>query len=863
MSIFGAPRRGSDCEATATDGTRSSENERGSAMRSTRFDRRRFLQFSGTAGLSGLAVRSLWPTQAAASAIGLPPIRLTSATGLAATTAGVVMVPAPTGVASTDTANALASLNSPPGTTVVFQASASAVYVINQELPVPPGIRITGYGGPCEQPHLGLMPTLQQAKGTSLRCLLASAAYLAGLYNTSQYNGGTPNSTPDFAIEVDHIAFDGQNGGGQGGGGNTVGHGLVLFAEGSAVHDCFFYNIAQAAIVVADCNYAGTAATGSTNGNRVYDNKVTDPGAEGILVTNTSGAPGSLAGFMLNNVIESPSLELMVGSPDINPATGVPYEAIRMEMAAGWWVINNHAYACPGNGMYFGTPWGMWATGNAIDSFGCIPQAGKTYIGFYFDVSGSTDHTEPILVNQNQLSACEGFDLFSPTAPSASNTFQYYVVNMDEASWGNTTWFEQSSNSAHQDSQPPSPINPATVQAGSTTVSVPHGSTKTNVQRGMTITDSLGYIPAGTTVAAVASGSGTAPDVITLSVAATGTSSSDTLSFIGPRSIAWTYVNNLAGSSLTVNRTNEIVSGTVDPTPAISGVGSVNILDPANFAGGIPVTGTPAANDVLVASSATTATWAPYSSITAGPATFVIASSGAYTVPASATQLRVVCVGGGGGGGGGGASSSPIPQVGGSGGSAGTTSSQIVSVRGNSTLSVTIGSGGSGGSGGAAGGDNVGGDGTAGGNTTVTGAGISVCGTGGPGGRGAVGGSTQTSEGSAYGGHQGQTTSGVTGGCGGGSGAGGGSPIEYSPGGGGGGGSSSTTAGGDGGMSGSSNQGGSPGGSGKNSTSSGIAGASASSPGAGGGGGGGGTNGQPGGAGGSGAPGFAIIEVVG
>ena len=389
-------------------------------------------------------------------------------------------------------------------------------------------------------------------------------------------------------------------------------------------------------------------------------------GWEGLWVIRTNGAPGSIGGYMLNNVIESPSREA-AGKPNINPGTSVPYEAIRMDLAAGWWVVNNHAYACPGHGMYFGTPWGSWITGNAIDSFGCIPRAGATYTGYRIVLTGVANQNKPVLVNQNQLSACEGYDLYSPVAPGASNTYQYYVVKMDQTSSNNSSWFEQSGNSAHQNSQPPAPISPASLTAGSTTVTVPNGSITHNVQTGMDISDSSGLIPAGTTVKQATAGSGTNPDTITLSAAATGTSSSDTLKFTGPTSVAWTYINDISGSTLVVDRTNEVISGTVNPTPAISGAGTVQINDPAALAGGLKVSGTPSPNHVLVADSARTATWKSLQGSNPGPVVSVIKSSRSYSIPRGASHLRITCVGGGGGGGGGGSASSAIAQAGGSG----------------------------------------------------------------------------------------------------------------------------------------------------------------------------------------------------
>lgn len=842
-----------------------------------RLNRRRFLQLGAAATGAGLASNPLWPSGALASTLRVPSGALTGPTanerdpqaaGATAVTTSTttssnqLVVPKPTGVASTDTANALTALNVPAGTTVIFQSSASAVYTINKELPVPPGVRVTGRGAAGEQPKTGLMPTLRQAPGTSLKCIMASAGYLAGLYNTAQYNNGVQQHTADSAIEVDHLVFDGNNGG-SAGGGNTLGHGLVLYSIGSFVHDCYFVNTAQASLVVSDANYAGAACVDQQVENRIYDNKTMNSGWQGILVTKTSGAPGCTDGLMFSNVIESPSLQTDLNSPNLNPSTGLPYEAIRMENAAGWWVENNHAYACTGNGMYFSTPWGMHLVYNSTDSFGATPVPGKTYVGYEIDISGAATQSRPILVTGNQLSAYEGYNTASPVAPGVSNTYEYFRIVMSEASWNNTAWLVQSDNACHEDSQPPAPISGATVTGGSTTVLVPHGSTIKAVQAGMSIADSRGFIPAGTTIVSVVQGSGTSPDSITMSASATGTSTADTVSFPAPSSIGWTYINNLSGSTLLVNRTNEIVSSQIDPTPAISGVGTVTLVDPADYAGGIPVSGTPSPNQVLTATSSSTAAWATLASGSSGPRVTVITSSGSYSIPSGATQLRVTCVGGGGGGGGGGSATSAIAQAGGSGGAAGATSTQVVSVGSNSSLAVTVGSGGAGGSGGAAGGNNAGQNGASGADTTVSGSGILVRGGGGPGGKGAAGASTSNVNGAAYGGQSGDFVAGATAGCGGESSLAGGAPTESSGGGGGGGGQSNVSSGGGGGGAGDGATGGSAGAKASASTSSGAGGGSATSAGAGGGGGGGGTSGGAGGPGGSGASGFAIVEILG
>lgn len=840
------------------------------AERRSLLNRRRFLALSAAATGAGLASASLVrPASAevlsAPSASGssasrsLPASSDAIATKLALPT-GEVLAAAPTGDAATDTANALKALDCPAGTTVIFQASTKAVYSINKELPVPPGVRVTGLGSNSERYQSGRMPTLQQASGTSLKCIMASAGYLAGLYDTPQYNNGVPQTTADTAIEVDHLAFDGQNGGSPGAG-NTVGHQLVLYSIGSLVHDCYFRNGAQASLVVSDANYAGTPCTSNMVDNRLYDNKMFTSGTYGIWVTQTAGSGGATDGFMLNNVIEAPAMESSVTPPNINPLTGVGYEAVRMDMAAGWWVENNHAYACPGNGMYFAMPWGMHMANNSTDSFGCEPSPNKTYVGYAFELSGGVTQTQPILVNGNQLSAYEGVNRAANAAPNQTNTYRYFQVTMTSSSWDNTSWFEQAGNSAHEDSLPPTPIGSAKVTSGSTSISIPQQTDNNEIQTGMSITDSQGHIPAGATVVSFTPGSST--DAVVISTAATGTSTTDTVSFPAPTSIGWTYVNSLADSTLMVYRTNEVISSAISPTPAISGAGTVTIIDPLHSAGGLIVSGTPQANQVLVATSTTTAGWATVQSVsTSTPLVTILTTSGSYAVPSGVSQLRITCIGGGGGGGGG-ASSLASGQVGGGGGASGTSATQIVSVTGGSNLTVAIGGGGAAGTGGPAGNGNSGLDGSPGGATSVTGTGLSVVGSGGPGGAGAVGGSNVAVNGGAYGGQPGDLTAAASAGSGGSSGNTGGAPPDYASGGGGGGGQASTAAGGGGGGGGSDIAPGAAGTRAASSTTAGAAGQAGSGNASGGGGGGGGTSGGAGGNGGSGAPGYAIFEILG
>jgi hypothetical protein len=900
-AMTGAPHAATGIDSDASEGRR--------------LTRRRMLAVTGVGLVSGAAMSSMATVSPAGAALvrpGTGPLGGPRATGdiagLLSSNSTKIVVPIPTGVSGTDTANLLAALSAAaPGTTVELTCTSTQnVYAIDQELPIPQGVRITAPGVNDEQPFKfpvnGYMATLRQAPGSALVCTLASAGFLAGRYGPTnpgkypQYNAlygnGVSKSGADSAIEVDHIAFDGQNGGSQPG--NTVGHAIVLYSNGSNVHDCYVFNTPQTGIVVADANHAGTPGTGPFTDNRIYDNKLFNPGSHGFLVTNTQGSTGCRDGYFVNNVIESPSKQVATSSggsglPNSDPGTGLPYEAVRMDSATGWWVANNHAYSCPGSGWRLRAVWGIHLVDNSTDTLGAYPTDGATYVGYDLVIDDALPPLHPAFVNGNQVSAYEGFNkngfVSTNRAPNATNTYLYFRVTMQMASQQNpqpASYIEHSDNASHLDSQPAKALTGAIVTAGSSTVIFPLDVSNL-LQAGMSVDDSaaVGAIPAGTligvvngTTIAMVDGSGSA-------VTATRSSGSDIVTFPGPTSIGWTYVNLLAGSALVVYRTNELISLPISSAPSISGSGSVTLIDPAQFAGGVQVTGIPTSGQTIVADSSSTAVWGlPPAGAPSGPAggvlggtfpnpTFApglsttLTASTTYAVPVIATLLRVTCVGGGGGGGGGGAAASAIAQAGGSGGAAGTTSVQVVAVGANTQLAVTIGKGGAPGAGGGAGGDHPGAAGLSGGNSNIVGTGIMVRGGGGGGGGFAAGGSVAVVLGPAYG-SSGTAPSPVTAaGCGGSSGGSGGMSVASSPGGGGGGGPAQSGSGGGGGTGGGTGGGGAAGGPGASAQAAGAKGSAGIVAGSAGGGGGGGANGAAGGTGGAGSDGFVIIDVIG
>lgn len=777
------------------------------------------------------------------------------------TESDLVFAPPPTGDAETDTANLLNALDASPGTTVVLQTANGAVYVVNKELPVPRGVRVTGLGAPADQDTSGLAPTIQQEYGTSLKCIMASAGYLAGLYKGSKYNNGHLKRYADQGIEIDHITFDGQNGGASAG--NIEGHGVVLYSIGSKVHDCVFLNIAESAIVVADQNYRGLYCKDQNFENRVLDNYVVNPGDHGIWVTHTSGAIGATDGYLSNNVIVAPA-QYSSDSPRINPSTSLPYEGIRMDNAAGWWISDNLVSTCPGNGFYLNTTWGVHLIRNTVDGFGTDPRPNKTYCGFQIITSGAIK-THPGFVCGNLASAFEGWNPDGAMAACSKTTFRYFEFSMQVEDYDIAAWFVVADNAAHQGSQTPESIGTASVALGSNVVSVPSGSTS-ELQAGMTITDSERLIPAGSTILGLSSGS--TSDSIAISSNATGSSSTDTLSFPGPKSYAWTYVNNEPGSLVTVLRANEAATGSINPEVQVSGTGKFELIDPLTIKGGTMITGEANPQEFLVVTAAATssglpvATWQTFAGYqpVLGASTF--RASGSWTIPQKATVLRITCIGGGGGGGGGGGAVARTEQAGGSGGASGTSSEQVVPITGGSVLQIIVGNGGAGGKGGSSGGDNSGEDGADGADSAVTGPSVSVRGKGGPGGKGAPGGSTAQVDGAGYGGHSGSYLPLATGGCGGSTSMAGGSPVHQSPGGGAGGSAAVGSSGGPGGGAGTATSGGTPGAGTPAVGETGGSGQPASTVAAGGGGGGGGTNSGGGGDGGAGAAGTVIIEVL-
>ena len=376
---------------------------------------------------------------------------------------------------------------------------------------------------------------------------------------------------------------------------------------------------------------------------------------------------------------------------------------------------------------------------NRVEGFGCAPVPGVRYSAFTMTISANVK-THGGFLSGNIASTYEGLNPTGPSAPSSTNSYIYFDIQMQIENYDHQGWFEHTSNAAFQDSQPPANIPDAQLVKGSKAVSVPTGAAAGSVQTGMSIADGSGLIPLGATVVSVTERRFTAEHHHDVSSRQGFGDRGDLI----PRAQFNRLVLHQRTSRLNhdVLATNEVITGTINPVPQVNGSGTIELIDPATVKDGVFVTGVPGADQVLTASSRAAAGWAgPQGNAT------VLTSCGTFAIPSGATRLRITCVGGGGGGGGGAAGVAGKTQAGGAGGASGCTSEQEVPVGTNKSLTVSIGAGGSAGAGGT--GTGRGSAGGPGGNTAVTATGVLVVAQGGPGGSGSPNGSAVPVEGGA------------------------------------------------------------------------------------------------------------------
>lgn len=345
-------------------------------------------------------------------------------------TSNTYIVPLPTGVAATDTANAVAALAS-GAPTVVFQAVPGTAYAINTPLSVQPGTRVTGNGQATNEFGTYLMASLKQ---------VGNLPAGTGILNAAGFLSNATGS--DNASQIDNLLFDGQNGT------NTIGNGVVVFASGAKVVGNYFTGQAGHCIVVSDRNLNGRGSSRHQQSNTISDNHMYNFLGYGIWVTSTrSGGVGGNSGgntdsYMQRNILQSSSPYPAPVQPTTtvgvtNPNAGYPYEMIHMDDSTGWWVTDNHCSGAPGTGIYMHTMWAVKCYGNSCEPFGCSPIAGsgQTYCGIQCYVNGNAD-SHLGYVTGNNLVGNEGGSTSSSggaaPAPDSTITFAYltfYLTN--------------------------------------------------------------------------------------------------------------------------------------------------------------------------------------------------------------------------------------------------------------------------------------------------------------------------------------------------------------------------------------------------------------------------------------------------
>jgi hypothetical protein len=522
-------------------------------------------------------------------------------------------------------------------------------YYINAPLSVLSETGLTapvGYG-------IGSTPHITAASGFSGAAMIANHGWLNG------------SQSGDDGIEISNLFINGSNGGTSGPFVSTNGHGIALSTSHAHVHHNYVNNVSGTGIFMADQNSAGQPIdSGSTQENYIWDNKVANPGQWCIWVSRTAGSIGMTDGVLARNIIIDPSFGGYYvtgnGNPQINPATNAPYEAMRLDNGAGWWVTDNHAYYCPGGAYFFGAFFGTHFRDNTCDMFGTFPWSivsgtltPATIIGAALHgvkcninpIGSAINYQHPSSAVGNLLNVYEGVNKAGTIAPGTGTSssgcrYHYYDIAADTLSVPAGATGECGlvflANLANQNSVGGQTVASCTTTSGSATVTASGGSFA-NVQQGMSVTGT--GIPASTYVGTVVTGSADSLTLVTsnLTTAVDATASGTvTLTFPGPYSLAEQWAASTAGVTLNAQHLGNRAFGsiTAKPTIATSNGAVVNLLAEL---GGVVISGTPSSGQVPIATSASAAAWGSVSASISGVTISGTASLGQVPVATSSS----------------------------------------------------------------------------------------------------------------------------------------------------------------------------------------------------------------------------------
>jgi len=283
------------------------------------------------------------------------------------------LIPSGDTTGATDTAAIQAALNAAPSQDgVVFLKSGTGPFWVNATLQLPGGVRLDSFGS------FGAA-MIKVAAGT----VLNGAVIVSAAWATNSTTSGPPVSVRNICVH----------------GNGVTGHGILLMNYNSDIQDCDISTVGGSGIVLTDQNSAGTTISNTEVECRIVNNKINFPLTHGIWVQDHNGSGKITDGYMQNNIVAN--------SGDV---------AIRNERAAGWFIDNNHVYACgngaaPGSlatvagagGYHLTNMWDTFVTNNEVDGYGAVSNGG-THIAFNFEMIPGR---ESIMLG-NSASANEG-----------------------------------------------------------------------------------------------------------------------------------------------------------------------------------------------------------------------------------------------------------------------------------------------------------------------------------------------------------------------------------------------------------------------------------------------------------------------
>lgn len=222
-------------------------------------------------------------------------------------------------------------------------------------------------------------PTFKQKNGANLPAVVASYDW----YNNS--------ATAGYPLSLKNIMVDANSAN------NTTSHGIVLMNFDSIISECSVQNTPGAGIVISSVSLNGTSVSNSIVENRVEKCKILNTNSYGIYGHDTNGL--NTDGYIEDCIISNPG-----------------DTAIYLERAAGWFVRQNHVYACQTSGIVAKTCWSTQICQNEIDGF-----AQSATPNYYAGISVGLIGARPSTIEGNIISV--------GTEANESTHYQYLAVD--------------------------------------------------------------------------------------------------------------------------------------------------------------------------------------------------------------------------------------------------------------------------------------------------------------------------------------------------------------------------------------------------------------------------------------------------